>query len=83
MGPVDRAHLRAFLKPVADDRLPRELAQFVADGIIDRVVDIEPLDGDARLAGVDHGAGIDLRRHLLRVNVLEHDRCVVTAEFQS
>ena len=79
---LDRSHLRARLQPVADDRLPREPAQLVADGVVDRVVDVEPLDGDASLAANAHGGGIDLRRHLLGVGVVEHDRRVVAAEFQ-
>ena len=61
---------------------PRELAQLVAEGVVDRIVDIEPLDGEADLAGVEHGGGIDLRRHFLRVDVVEHDRRVVAAELQ-
>src|SRR5260370_1342145 len=54
----------------------------VADGFMNRIVDIEPLEADPPLAGVEHGSGIDLRRHLLRIDVLEHNRRVVAAEFQ-
>jgi hypothetical protein len=79
---LDRAHLRALLQPIADDRLPRQPAQLVADGIIDRIVDIEPLDGHAPLAGVEHGTGKDLRCHFLRVGVVEHNRRIVAAELQ-
>src|SRR5580704_15420654 len=49
---LDRAHLRARLQPVADDRLPREPAQFAADGVVEGLVDVGPFDGDTRLAGV-------------------------------
>src|SRR5258707_1834664 len=42
---LDRADLRAWLQPVADDRLSREPAQLVADGVADRIVDVEPWYG--------------------------------------
>src|SRR5262249_23980414 len=40
---------------------PRESAQLLADGVVDRIVDVEPLDADAEMAGIGPGSGKNFR----------------------
>ncbi len=62
---------------------PQAKVRVVGTGaVVDRIVDVEPLDGDTRLAGVKHGSGIELWCHVVRVDVPEDDRRVIAAEFQ-
>jgi len=71
--------------PVADDGLFAPSSPSSSQSaIVDRVVDVEPLDGEAHLAGIVHRGSIDLRCHrLLRVDGRSrHDRRVVAAELQ-
>src|SRR5262249_58945650 len=57
---LNRAHLCVFLETIADDGRLCEPTQLVTDCIVDRIVDVEPFDGNAGLTGQDRGRGKDL-----------------------
>jgi hypothetical protein len=44
-------------------------------------MDVETLDSDAALAGVEDGAGEQLGRNFLWIDIVEHDRGVVATKF--
>src|SRR5262249_34667447 len=79
---LNRAHLRVFLETITDDGRLCEPTQLITNRVVDRIVDVEPFDGNAGLTGQHRGRGKDLRRHFLGVSILENDGRVVPAEFQ-
>ncbi len=56
--------------------------EFVADGVVDVVVDVEALEGGAGLAGVDEGAPEQVLGDGLGIGVGQDDAGVVAAQFQ-
>ena len=59
-----------------------DVGEFLADGLVDVVVDVEALEGSAGLAGVDEGAPEQALGDGLGVGVGQDDAGVVAAEFE-
>ena len=80
---LNRSHLGRGVQAIADDGGVGEFGQFCAHGFVQSIRHVDALDGEAYLAGVDHGAHEDLGGHFLDVDVIEHDGRVVAAELQA
>jgi hypothetical protein len=79
---LQRPDLGALFQAVADHRGAGQRRQLVAHLVIDRLMHIEPLHGDADLAAVLEGAVENALGGGLRIDVVEHDAGVVAAQLQ-
>ena len=57
---------------VIDDSLAGEPSEFVAEFVILRIMNVEALDHDAALAGIEGRAGEQLGRYFLWIDIVEH-----------
>src|SRR3546814_10333200 len=80
-GILHGAHLGALLQAVTHDRALGKLGQFLAKGVIDGAMGVDPFCSDADLTGVGKCRSIDFPGHLCDIDVVKHDAGVVSAEF--
>ena len=76
------SELRVGIEAVAENCGVGQLCELGAELIVDRVVRVHALGGQAHLARVQHGGHEDLRRDFLRIDVIEHDGSVVAAQLE-
>src|SRR3546814_15340091 len=81
-GILHGAHLGALLQAVTHDRALGKLGQFIAKGVIDGAMGVDPFCSDADLTGVGKCRSIDFPGHLCDIDVVKHDAGVVSAEFE-
>src|SRR3984893_17191066 len=79
---LQRPDLRSRLGAFIDDSLAGQPPEFLAEFVILRIMNVEALDHDAALAGIEGRAGEQLGRYFLWIDVVEHNGGVVAAELQ-
>src|SRR5260370_40669945 len=79
---LQRHYLGSRLGAVIDDSLAGQPLEFLAEFVILRIMNVEALDHDAALAGIEGRAGEQVGRYFLWIDVVEHNSCVVAAELQ-
>src|SRR5258708_13726077 len=77
---LQRPYLGSRLGAVIDDSLAGQPPEFLAEFVILRIMNIEALDHDAALAGIEGGAGEQLGRYFLWIDIVEHNGGVVAAQ---
>src|SRR6476619_3907176 len=79
---LQRPYLGFRLGAIIDDGLAGQPPEFLAEFVILRIMNVEALDYDATLAGIEGRAGEQLGRYFLRIDIVEHNDGVVAAELQ-
>ncbi len=80
--PHQRTHVGAVGQGGTEPHRLGAGGEALQEGVGDRLVDVEPLDGDAELAGRGEAGAYGTRRGLLDVGVLQHQHGVLAAEFE-
>jgi hypothetical protein len=79
---LQRPYLGSGLGAVIDDSRAGQPPEFLAEFVILRIMNVEALDHDAALAGVEGRAGEQLWRYFHWIDIIEHNGGVVAAELQ-
>ena len=77
-----RAHVGAVGEGGAEPHRLRPGGEPLQEGVGDRLVDVQPLDGDAELAGGGEAGADGARGGLVEVGVRQHQHGVLAAEFE-
>jgi hypothetical protein len=79
---LQRPYLGFRLGAVIDDSLASQPPEFLAEFVVLRIMNVEALDHDATLAGIEGRAGEQLGRYLLWIDIVEHNGGVIASDFQ-
>ncbi len=80
--PHQRAHVGAVGEGVAEPHRPRAGGEALQEGVGDRLVDVQPLDGDAELSGGGEAGAYGAGGGLFEVGVVQDQHGVLAAEFE-